>query len=180
MFDEDIKIAGNKPSLSIKQNSVLTNKESDVPKEVADKAKLLGKLVGDEFCKASDAYPNAAPETDNNMLVQRLLLLSFTVTVGFDKHLNDEAIAGIAQKSFLKTVKNTSSELYKYTSDTGAFSFYYLAYRRGSEVDRRMGQTFAMLCSHDGDPIYQELGEVLYCWFSSLIENTVDKIFNNK
>ena len=180
MFDEDIKIAGNKPSLSIKQNSASTNKESDIPTEVVERAKLLGKCVAEEFCKASDAYPNAAPEPDNNMLVQRLLLLSFTVTVGFDKHLKDETVAGIAQKNFLKAVKNTSSELYKYTSDTGAFSFYYLAYRRGSEVERRIGQTFAMLCSHDGDPIYQELGEVLYCWFSSLIETAVDKIFNNK
>ncbi len=180
MFDEDIKIAGNKPSLSIKQNSVSSNKETEIPSEIANSAKKLGEFVAHEFCKASDAYSDAVEEPDNNMLIQRLLLLSFTVTVGFDKHLKDEAVAGIAQKSFLKTVKNTSNELYKYTSDTGAFSFYYLAYRRGSEVDRRMGQTFAMLCSHDGDPIYQELGEVLYCWFSSLIEKAVDQIFNIK
>lgn len=180
MFDEDIKIAGNKPSLSIKQNSNLANKESEIPKEIVNSAKKLGELVALEFCKASDAYPNAVEEADNNMIIQRLLLLSFTVTVGFDKHLQNEAVAGIAQKSFLKTVKNTSNELYKYTSDTGAFSFYYLAYRRGSEVERRMGQTFAMLCSHDGDPIYQELGEVLYCWFSSVIETLVDKTFNSK
>ncbi|MBR6573205.1 MAG: hypothetical protein IKK77_05775 [Clostridia bacterium] len=180
MFDEDIKIAGNKPSLSVKQNSSSAIKESEIPKEIVNSAKKLGEIVALEFCKASDAYPNAVEEPDNNMIIQRLLLLSFTVTVSFDKHLKNEAVAGIAQKSFLKTVKNTSTELYKYTSDTGAFSFYYLAYRRGSEVERRMGQTFAMLCSHDGDPIYQELGEVLYCWFSSIIERTVDKIFNNK
>lgn len=180
MFDEDIKIAGNKPSLSVKQNSAAVVNESEIPKEVINSAKKLGELVALEFCKASDAYPNAVEEPDNNMIIQRLLLLSFTVTVSFDKHLKNEAVAGIAQKSFLKTVKNTSSELYKYTSDTGAFSFYYLAYRRGSDVERRMGQTFAMLCSHDGDPIYQELGEVLYCWFSSLIETAVDKTFNAK
>ena len=53
--------------------------------------------------------------------------------------------------------------------DSGAFSFYYLAYRRGNEVDRRIGQTFAMLCAHDGDPIYQELGEAIYCWFISRV-----------
>ena len=50
------------------------------------------------------------------------------------------------------------------------FSFYYLAFRRGNDVERRIGQTFAMLCSHDGDPIYQELGEALYCWFLSEVK----------
>ena len=177
MFDEDIKIAGNKPSLSIKKNNDLSNNDADIPTEIVSSAKKLGEIVATEFCKASDAYSNAVEDSDNNMLIQRLLLLSFTATISFDKYLKNEVVAGIAQKSFLKTVKNTSNELYKYTSDTGAFSFYYLAYRRGSEVERRMGQTFAMLCSHDGDPIYQELGEVLFCWFSSLIKTNTEKIF---
>ena len=60
--------------------------------------------------------------------------------------------------------------------DNGAFSFYYLAYRRGSEVERRIGQTFAMLCSHDGDPIYQELGEALYCWFLSVVKEEAENL----
>ncbi len=177
MFDEDIKIAGNKPSQSIKEYSVSANSDVSIPNDKIDLAKKLGEVIAKEFCKAFEAYPNAVEEPDDNMVVQRLLLLSFTVTVGLDKHLENETLAGIAQKSFLKTVKNTSSELYKYTSDTGAFSFYYLAYRRGSEVERRMGQTFAMLCSHDGDPIYQELGEVLFCWFFSIIKSAVADIF---
>lgn len=177
MFDEDIKIAGNKPSLSIKKYNSPNNNDVSLPKERVTAAKKLGEVIAKEFCKAFEAYPNAVEEPDDNMLAQRLLLLSFTATVGLDKHLEDETLAGIAQKSFLKTVKNTSNDLYKFTSDTGAFSFYYLAYRRGSEVERRMGQTFAMLCSHDGDPIYQELGEVLFCWFSSIIKSAVTDIF---
>lgn len=177
MFDEDIKIAGNKPSLTIRKYAASANNDVSLPEESISSAKKLGEIVANEFCKAFEVYPNAVEEPDDNMLIQRLLLLSFTATVGFDKHLENETLAGIAQKSFLKSVKSSSSELYKYTSDTGAFSFYYLAYRRGSEVERRMGQTFAMLCSHDGDPIYQELGEVLFCWFSSVIKSAVNEIF---
>lgn len=97
------------------------------------------------------------------------MLLSFTATVGFERYIENDTLVGIAQKSFLDTLKKQSNELYKSSSDTGAFSFYYLAYRRGSETERRIGQTFAMLCSHDGDPIFQELGEALYCWFSSVV-----------
>ena len=175
MYDEDIKIAGNKPSESVKKNIAAASGETIVSEEVAKAAKQFGKIVAEEFCNASAAYTDAVEDIDENMVVQRHLLLSFTVTISFETYLKSEAVAGIAQKSFLAEVKRAEPELFKYTSDTGAFSFYYLAHRRGGEVDRRMGQTFAMLCAHDGDPIYQELGEVLYCWFSSRIKELAEE-----
>jgi hypothetical protein len=106
------------------------------------------------------------------MIIQRRLLLSFTATIGFEKFASDDFLCGVAQKSFLDTVKKERSELFETSQDTGAFSFYYLAFRRGGDVVRRIGQTFAMLCSHDGDPVYQELGEVLYCWFLSIVKKS--------
>ena len=33
-----------------------------------------------------------------------------------------------------------------------------------------------MLCSHDGDPVYQELGEALYCWFLSAVRKTATEL----
>ncbi len=175
MADEDIKIAGNKPSISVKQNLAASEATSVLEPELIARAEHFGKLIAEEFCNATTVHADAVEEIDENMVVQRHLLLSFTVTSGFEAHLSGEALAGIAQKSFLKNVKIISPELFKYTSDTGAFSFYYLAHRRGGEVERRVGQTFAMLCAHDGDPIYQELGEVLYCWFSSRIKELAEQ-----
>ncbi len=171
MYDEDIKIAGNKPSQSVKENLAANTNELSLSDDDIKKAESFGEIIAKEFCNASAAYTDAVEEIDENMVIQRQLLLSFTVTVGFETYLKSEAVAGIAQKSFLKKVSLLAPQLYKYTSDTGAFSFYYLAHRRGGEVDRRMGQTFAMLCAHDGDPIYQELGEVLYCWFDNRIKD---------
>ena len=75
-----------------------------------------------------------------------------------------------SEKSFIDRIKTVNGEIYKTSSDTGAFSFYYLAFRRGGDIERRVGQTFAMLCSHDGDPVYQELGEAVYCWFLSVVK----------
>ena len=170
MYDEDIKIAGNKPSISVKENAMASKTEAILNEAEILKAESFGKRIAEEFCVASTAHSDAVEEQDENMLVQRHLLLSFTVTIGIETFLKSEAAQGVAQKSFLDTVKEKAPELFKYTSDTGAFSFYYLAHRRGGEVDRRIGQTFAMLCAHDGDPIYHELGEVLYCWFSSRIK----------
>ena len=169
--DNDIKIAGNRPSDSIKRNNLSASLHDLLSEAEVSAAKKLGIFVADRFSEASDAYSDAVEDSDANMFVQRILLLSFTVTSTFENCLSNEAVSGVALKSFLDTVKTRYSDIYQYTSDTGSFTFYYLAYRRGSDIERRIGQTFAMLCAHDGDPIYQELGEVLYCWFSSVVKD---------
>ncbi len=170
--DLDVKIAGDKPSEDVRRNKNAAMQNSSVSSAEVANAKTVGKTVADSFIK--DAQTSVDEEfQDYDLILQRRLLLSFTATVGFEQYINDDTLVGIAQKSFLDTLNKYSNELYKTSSDIGAFSFYYLAFRRGSEVDRRIGQTFAMLCSHDGDPIFQELGEALYCWFSSVVRKAV-------
>ena len=178
--DNDIKIAGDKPSVDIKKNRESVSAAAKEHKsEDVKNAKELGKIIAEKFIKdARDAeLPDDSSDlSDFEMIIQRRLLLSFTATVGFEEYCGDDALAGVAQKSFIDTVKKTDKELYKSSSDTGAFSFYYVAYRRGSEIERRMGQTFAMLCAHDGDPVYQELGEALYCWFMSAVKKSAKEL----
>ncbi len=170
--DLDVKIAGDKPSLDVRRNKNTAALNPSVSSAQIDGAKAVGKIVAQSFI--NDAENSVDEEfRDYDMILQRRLLLSFTATAGFEQYISDDTLVGVAQKSFLDTLNKHSNELYKTSSDTGAFSFYYLAFRRGSEVDRRIGQTFAMLCSHDGDPIFQELGEALYCWFSSVVRKAV-------
>lgn len=173
-FDSDIKIAGDKPSVDVKRNKILSQKaEEDVMQR--NSARHLGRNVAQIFAKdaANFKYDD---DGDYEMIIERRLLLSFTATVGFERYCADDTDAGIAQKAFIDYLKENNPEIYRTSSDTGAFSFYYLAYRRGTEVDRRIGQTFAMLCSHDGDNVYQELGEALYCWFSSVVKEQAEKL----
>ncbi len=167
--DKDIKIVGDNPSESVRIYREQELNALKCSEEKISNAKSFGAHIANEFFKAASAYTDAVEDSDFGMYVQRLYLLSFTVSASFENCIKSDEIVGVAQKSFLDTVNKNHPEIYKYTSDTGAFSFYYLAFRRGGDLERRIGQTFAMLCSHDGDPIYQELGEVLYCWFSSLI-----------
>lgn len=172
--DLDVKIAGDKPSEDVRRNKNLSAQNSSVSSEQIFGAKAVGKTVAESFIR--DANTEVDEEfRDYDMIIQRRLLLSFTATAGFEQYIADDTLVGVAQKSFLDELNKYSAELYKTSSDTGAFSFYYLAFRRGSEVERRIGQTFAMLCSHDGDPIFQELGEALYCWFSSVVRKAVAK-----
>lgn len=173
--DIDVKIAGDKPSKDVKRNLNSAQMQNNISKTDIAKARKFGIAVAQKFLTDTDI---SSSEEENNieMITQRRTLLSFTATVGFEMYSPEDTLCGIAQKSFLDTVKKNDTSPYN-TDDTGAFSFYYLAFRRGSEVDRRIGQTFAMLCSHDGDPIYQELGEALYCWFLSQVKELAEEIY---
>ena len=169
--DSDVKIAGDKPSRDIKNNAGAAE-ERTVSKEQREAAKKVGAYVAEQFLKDAAELPEGE-NTDYNLLMQRRLLLSFSATAGFEQYIGDDVLSGVAQKSFLDTVRRGGEDVYKTSSDMGAFSFYYLAFRRGNDIERRMGQTFAMLCSHDGDPIFQELGEALYCWFTSVVKSAI-------
>ena len=174
--DNDIKIAGDKPLQDIKRNRTLAANGAGPDKEKIKKAREWGKAVAQKFIEDVNSAGANAETDDCEMLIQRRMLLSFTATVGFEQSAQDDALSGIAQKSFIDAVSTADSKLYRTSDDTGAFSFYYLAFRRGGEVDRRIGQTFAMLCSHDGDPVYQELGEALYCWFLSVVKKIAEEL----
>lgn len=172
--DEDIKIVGDKPSFDVKRNlEKMLNVTDNSNERLA--AKQLGGIVAKIFSSdvANFKYDD---DGDYEMIVQRRLLLSFTATVSFERYLKDDIDIGLAQKAFLDYLKMNNPEIYRTSSDTGAFSFYYLAFRRGIEIERRIGQTFAMLCSHDGDNVYQELGEALFCWFSSVVKENAEKL----
>jgi len=169
--NDDIKIVGNKPSVDVERNKQKAQQKIETDKELSKKAKLVGELTAQNFIK--EVTQNDGKTDNAELIIQRKFLLSFTVTACFEQYIKDDILIGIAQKSFLDTLKKAGEDFYNSASDTGAFSFYYLAYRRDIDVERRIGQTFAMLCSHDGDPIFQELGEALYCWFSSVVRKTV-------
>ncbi len=175
-WDNDIKIAGDRPSEDIKRRKQASENGETYTAAQAKDAKMLGESIARLFIDDAKEADKDESFRDFNLLIQRRLLLSFTVTIAFEQYVSNDALGGLAQKRFLDTVKKADDELYRSSSDTGAFSFYYLAYRRGGETERRIGQTFAMLCSHDGDPIFQELGEALYCWFSSVVRDKATEL----
>ena len=174
--DKDIKIAGDRPSASVKLNTKINEEELKLTPKQTKSAKLWGEAVALRFIKDITDSEIGERESNLEMLTQRRMLLSFAASIGFETVTDNEVLGGLAFKSFLDTVKKNDPKHYVTAEDNGAFSFYYLAYRRGSEVERRIGQTFAMLCSHDGDPIYQELGEALYCWFLPVVKEEAESL----
>lgn len=179
MFDDkDIKIAGDRPSATIKTQRIARPADDEYSREMdngnLEKAKILGKVAAEKFCEAGDDMLPMSSE-NSEMLIQRQQLLAFGVKIGLERFCPNDTVAESAWSSFEHRLEELAPTMWESTTDTGAFSFYFLAYRRGGDVERRIGQTFAMLCSHDGDPIYQELGEALYCWFTSFIKDQCER-----
>lgn len=101
--DIDIKIAGDKPSKDIKKNIENVTLQNNPDKASIKKAKDWGREVALEFI--GDAETAAMGKGDNEMLLQRRMLLSFTATVGFEQLCHNDTLSGIAQKSFLDTIR---------------------------------------------------------------------------
>lgn len=173
MFDEDIKIAdiGNDRCKKDEQTTVLDEYTRETAKGNTEKAKHLGRALAGEVVSHLDSFPVDECESGNAVMsVQRGIMMTFAAVIAMEENLASTVVHQTAENSFNEELEKLSPDIYRAVSDSGAFSFYYLAYRRGTDVVRRMGQTFAMLCSHDGDPVYQELGEAIYCWFKSFAE----------
>lgn len=172
MFDEDIKIAhfnDNNAKRREKAHSVSEEYSRETAKGNTIKAKILGAELAREIADNLNTFAMENEDTGNSEIsIQRGVLMTFAVTVILENEIESTVVSQAAKNSFNSELEKALPSLFKAVSNSGAFSFYYLAYRRGTDIDRRIGQTFAMLCSHDGDPIYQELGEAIYCWFVSV------------
>ncbi len=175
MFDEDIKIAYSgrtaKPSAAGE-----TEYHKHLENGNINKAKAVGREIAADTVSSAALTWNEETDTSFEMGLQRGLLLAFSAVVAIESAQLPSVIEDVIKQKFFSELQVLDSGMYKETAESGSFSFYYLAYRRGAEIERRVGQTFAMLCSHDGDPIYQELGETLFCWMKSKTDKLIAKV----
>ena len=102
-LDNDIKIAGDKPSASVKANLAKSIAENEITKEQTQNAKRWGKAVAEKFIKDIADSLVGERETNLEMLSQRRMLLSFAASVGFETLTENDTLGGLAQKSFLDT-----------------------------------------------------------------------------
>lgn len=168
LFDEDIKIAHIGESKKTSQNDSEYHK--NLENGNIDKAKKVGEAIAADTVSSAALEWTEETDTSFEIQLQRGLLLAFSAVVAIESAALPTVIEDVIKQKFFSSLQKLDSGMYKETAESGAFSFYYLAYRRGTELERRVGQTFAMLCAHDGDPIYQELGETLFCWMKSKTE----------
>lgn len=164
--DEDIKIASFTP-----QPDVGAAAHHDYRKHLEngniERAKSVGRAIAQKTLSSAALGMEAEAQSGLELSMQRGLLLVFSAVVSVEAASLPGVLEDVVKQEYYAELKREAPALYREATESGAFSFYYLAFRRGIELDRRIGQTFAMLCSHDGDSVYQELGEALWCWMQS-------------
>lgn len=141
-----------------------------------EKSRLLGRRLAESVLthEGVGLFKLNSHKEEEQVKTQRRLLLCFVVEIGIEKFTPNKIVARTALNTFYDHLKSISPGVYRDITETGAYSFYYLAYRRGGEAERNVGRAFAALCSMDGSGIYAELGEALYCSFLDVVRKTSD------
>lgn len=159
--DDDIKIFEGIESLPINED------EKESVTVHLDSARKLGMALAGMTHEAERGFEL---NIDDGLLLQRRLLLCFAISTALEDYSESKQAARTAMNAFYDTIKRSDPEFYDDIGSTGSFSFYYLARRQAGDVVRRIGQTFAMMCGQDGDPVCQELGEALYCQYTNMVK----------
>ena len=166
-LEDDVKIFDSK---EIRERDLASAAPSDaVPtsRDQLDAARVIGSALAEMTKQAERGFELAI---DDDLLLQRRLLLCFAVSTGLEECAVTLQVARTALNTFYDTLKRSDPGFYDDIGNSGGLSFYYLAKRQNGDIERRIGQTFAMLCGKDGDPVCQELGEALYCRYRNMVQ----------
>jgi hypothetical protein len=174
--DNDIKIAGKTIS---QLPDDLFSEEIEIKRQGAygniDKARSLGSELADVVIDYECDFTDLEIE-DNYIKLHTKILFAFIVFTSLENYQNNKILASTTLSTFDDKFKKRDAILYDELSRTGAFSFYYLCVRRGNDIERCIGRTFAMLCGKDGDATLIEYGEVLYFRFLNIVKMRVKDI----
>lgn len=165
--DEDIKIASNRPSQDIRQESeqLALDKEYSHQKESGnlDLAENLGRVFARQVCGF---------EVSGNCNGQDRVLFAFAAVSAIEAGMN--RLCGISALSgFYNYLMETDREFYDKLDK--AFSFYYLSLRKGLDVERKIGTNFAMLCENENNARFADRGAEMYREFLSGFAQKIDE-----
>lgn len=110
------------------------------------------------------------------MLLNRSMLMVFSMIIGMEQYIPGKALVGTALNVFYDTLKKENPKLYDDMSATGAFTFYYLAYRRDGDPKQRVAQAFAMLCGDENNEDLVQVGEAIYHRYRHIVRDFVEEI----
>lgn len=96
------------------------------------------------------------------VLYQIMVVMIFAAEVALQLQLSSELLATTASNALHDSLRNNRGDFYRNISDGAAFSFYYLAVKKGGDIERNIGEAFAMLCSVDDNESFIEAGQTVY------------------
>lgn len=109
-----------------------------------------------------------------DILYQIKVLLVFTAEAALQMSLPSDLLATTAINAVYDNLRKTSPDFYRNISDGAAFTFYYLAVKRGGDIEKSIGETFAMLCSAGDNEGFIDAGRAVFRHASSVIGNEIE------
>ncbi len=146
------------------EGDYIRNKDNGNLKKARELGEALAKIAleHEESLMKWGLFPDGA---DQSLASQKRILMCFALTAGARSLLSNDYVANTTLNVCYDLIKTSDLEFYDDVQEAGEYSFYYLDLRRKGQVEHSIGRTFAMLCGQDGNSVFSELGEVLYCRF---------------
>lgn len=171
--DSDIKIAGEKPqhqswSEELEQLADLVKSEHDNG-NIQRAKRLAVTLVDTVF--THDIFTDGV--TDDNLLLQIRLLITFTIDICMENGLPNQIVAQSAQNLYYEQIMLRDKSFYDEIQTSGAFSMYLLCTRSETANSTSIGEEFAKLCGKEDDSEYIKLGRDIFEYYLKL---SYDKI----
>ena len=180
--DSDVKIFSNKDSSS--DNSYEVSVIAEMTKHRSNgnilKAKQLGKHLAEIFVDEPSLLNQLESEVgkiecNDDDMYQIKVLLVFTAEYCINHLLPSTLLSNTAVNSLYDTVIKKAAEFYDRLDDAAEYSFYYLAVRKGVDISKKIGVSFAMLCGEDKNEYYTNLGKRLF----EVAEHEIQKIVDS-
>ncbi len=150
------------------------------------KAKLLGKKLarltplidgnGEEELSVDFKKLLAPKFQSQDILFQIRVLLVFAAESLLQLKIPAEQLSTTAINAMHDTLRKEHSAFYMNISDGAAFTFYYLAMKKGKDLESDIGQAFAMLCSvNKNSESFIEAGKIVWNTACRIIEEEIEK-----
>lgn len=149
------------------------------------KAKLLGKRLATltplidstgEDALAVDFKELLAPKFQSqDILFQIRVLMIFAAESLLQLKIPAPQISTTAINAMHDALRKEHANFYKNISDGAAFTFYYLAMKKGKDLENDIGEAFAMLCSvKKNSESFIEAGKIVWETSCAVIEKEIE------
>ena len=180
--DSDIKIFNDnvETAESVDEVSVIAEMKKHRSNGNIVKAKQLGKHLAEIFIDEPHLLSDLENEVgkigrDEDDMYHIKVLLIFTAEYSINRVLPATVLSNTAVNAMYDALSKKAAEFYDRLDDGAEYSFYYLAVRKGVDISKNIGISFAMLCGEDKDKYYTVLGQRLF----EVAEHEIEKIIDN-
>lgn len=168
--DSDIKIAEFKDKNDIIADQAIADHKQQIQNGNLDRAKQFGMLMAEKVYAYESSLPN------NAFAVNEQILYVFAATVAFDFYTPSRLTAVSALSSFYESLNSISTEFYHMISNSADFSFYYLCLRNRPNLEKSVGEAFAMICGQTDNIELAQKGSQLFGEFLAKANDIAGKL----